>query len=103
MSDIEGALFYTLRKAGALDKPTFELTKWSDLSVTPLDVYAQWLPQRSDGLYNVTSCNCPSRQNPCKHAAISLALLEAADTLPRNLPFHYWAEGQTHRVKDLPE
>lgn len=100
MSDIEGALFYTLRKAGALDKPTFELTKWSDLSVTPLDVYAQWLPQRGDGSYMVHSCNCPSRANPCKHAEISLALLSQPGKA-NDLEHYYWSEGSIHLAEDL--
>ena len=69
-------VFYTLRKAGNSDTPTFELTKWSEYRTRPLDIYTQWIVQRSDKSYSVHSCNCPSRSNPCKHAPISIALLE---------------------------
>ena len=89
--------YYTLRKAGPSDKPIFALAKWEDGETEPLDVYVQWIPQRGDGSYNVHSCNCPSRSNPCKHAAMSLALLEVGVDF---LPYYMW-DGEVTNCDDV--
>lgn len=90
-------VFYTLRKAGNQDTPTYELTKWSEYRDAPLDIYAQWIVQRSDNTFSVHSCNCPSRSNPCKHAPISIALLET--NLPLQEVYHDGAK--VNLAKDL--
>jgi hypothetical protein len=66
-----------------------------------LDVYTQWIPQRGSGEYNVHSCNCPSRSNPCKHAAMSLALLDVAEEVEL-LHLFYWEDTKVGEVADIP-
>ena len=96
--------YYTLRKAGDPQKPIYALAKWEDGEVTPSDVYVQWVPQRGDGSYMVHSCNCPSRNNPCKHAAMATDLLGKAHEGQRPTEFElaslYWEEGVVKETGD---
>ena len=89
---------YTLRKAVVFpdERPLYTLAKWVEGYVHPMDIYKQWIVSRKEG-FSVHSCNCPSRSNPCKHAAISLALLEA----PLPLEALYWADGKVHEAMDV--
>ena len=95
---LDERLFYTLRDKGDPERPFFELAKWSEDRVRPLEVYTQWIAQRSDNTYSVHSCNCPSRSNPCKHASISLSLLEQGI---ENLPHFFHNGSHIMVVEDL--
>ncbi len=86
--------FYTLRKAGHSDRPTYELAKWVEGEIAPLDVYVMWLPF---GRFH--SCNCPSRSTPCKHWPIAeLLLTQGEEALPQWLV----QEGVLHHTGDIP-
>jgi hypothetical protein len=92
--------YYTLRKVGDLDKPTFALAKWEWGETQPTDVYKQWVPYSRASGYAVHSCNCPSRSNPCKHAEMSESLLNENSVY--ELPVLYWEDGKVHISADIP-
>lgn len=91
-------MYYTLRKAGSIDKPTYELSKWEEDRIQPLEVYVQWLPQRGDGSFKFHSCNCPSRAQECKHASISLDLLNHI----KHLELYYHNGTEVQECSDIP-
>ena len=106
----EGDIYYTLRKAGAADKATFELAKWREDECRPLDTYTMWLPVAEvggGGKRKFLSCNCPSRSQPCKHWNIAQALLEGApfkaDAPFEHLPRLLWQEGRVLSAQDIPD
>lgn len=96
-----GDIYYTLRKlTGEISQ--FELRKWEEGRSYPLDIYEMQLQESSVGLRNVYRfqfCGCPSRANPCKHAAIALEFLD--NVVWQELHYFYWQDGKIHRARDL--
>lgn len=93
-------MFYTLRSTsiGGDGGTTFTLVKWEEGRKRPLDTYTQTISK----VKGVTYCNCPSRYNPCKHAKISQALMEASATIPLPLLFYDESDG-VQEVQDMAE
>lgn len=89
--------FYILRKAGPIDSIAFEMSKWEDGNIQPLDHYIMKLPSQGN-TYSFLSCNCPSRSTPCKHWGIAQELLAYSEV---NLPRLLWQEGTVIEAKDL--